>query len=116
MISETLYADYVAERENMRFLEREDCFCQYKVRDGELYIAHMFVKPEARKSGVGSFLIHSLKGIAKHEGCRALTAIVDLSVGDPENTLLGALKVGFKINQAMNNVLLIKIDLPEGGE
>lgn len=113
MIKNTLYAKYIKEREGFEILEGDYSFCTYKIRDGELFIAHMYVEPEHRQKSLSRLMVDQLAIIAKENNCKAIVGTIDLRVGEPSNTLHAALKDGFKIYQANNDVILIGIDLKE---
>lgn len=110
-ISETLYCDYIKEREGFDLMETTQYFVTYKVRNNELFIGHMYVDPNYRQSGFAREMTRKLVSKAKEYGCQAVVGTVDLRAGDPNNTLMAALNIGFKIYQANNDVIVIAIKL-----
>lgn len=112
-IKDTLWADYIKEREGFKVLETDYSFVFYKIRNNECFISHIYTEPESRKLGLVRDLIGDLSQIAIDNGCRHLIATISLEVGEPENTLKAALKIGFKIYEAKNNVLIIGMKLKE---
>lgn len=111
MIKQTLYAQYIREREGFEIIESEDYFVIYKIRNNELFIAHMYVKPKLRKHGLAGIMTRELKKIAKLHNCKGIVGTIDLSVGDPSNTLHAALKIGFKVYKAIDDIIIIGINL-----
>jgi predicted GNAT family acetyltransferase len=104
-----LFESYIKEREGFELIQNEDSFVTYKIRDGECFIGHIYVKDDVRQGGKAKLMVKRLIDIAKDNGCHALVATIDLHVGNPHNTLIAALKTGFKIYKANNDVLIIAI-------
>ena len=111
MISETLYAEYLKERQEAEILENESGFIIYKLTDGECFIIDMFIRPEIRGLGEGHSLVKNLKQIAIASGCKAITANIHLADKNANKTLLAGLHTGFKVVRADQNILLIYMDV-----
>lgn len=114
MINDTLYAKYIKEREGFDILEGEYSFCTYKIRNEECFIGHMYVDPEHRQKSLSRLMVEQLIIIAKENNCNALVGTIDLRDRGASNTMLAALKDGFKIYEANNNVIVIAINFKEG--
>ena len=110
MISETLYAQYLKERQEAEILENENGFIIYKINQDECFIIDMFIRPEIRGLGQGNDLVRHLKQIAIANGCKAITANIHLADKNANKTLLAGLHAGFKVIRAENNILLICMD------
>lgn len=68
-----------------------------------LYITDIFVSPEYRRQGLGTYLLYLLAVDAKHKRCHTIT--LD-SVLDSDNTFYE--RLGFKYTQKMDNEMRIK--------
>lgn len=110
-LSNTLYAKYIKEREDLDIIENEVGFITYKTRALECFIADMFVDLEERGKRKGIKLLEELVVKAKDAGCTHITATVHLWDNGASNTLFAALKSGFKVAQAQNGSLLIVKDI-----
>ena len=111
MIKDTLYMKYIKEREGFEIIESSEYFVLYKIRNGELFISHMYVKPEKRKSGLARMMTQELKQIAKLNECQCIVGTIDLRVGSPSNTLHAALEIGYKVINANNDIIIIGIEI-----
>lgn len=107
MISDTLYAEYIEEREDAGIIENDVGFLTFKIRDRECFLIDMFVKKSARKSGRGRGLLDSLEAVGRMSGCEVITANIFLQDPNANSTLGAALASGFRLESSANNVLLI---------
>jgi len=107
MISKTLYAKYIKERENFDVLETDSSFLTYKIKENSCFIGHAYVEKSARKKGGLRHIINDLSIIAKRNGCETITGAIDLRDSGASVTLLASLKIGFKVFQAESGVILI---------
>lgn len=106
-----LFKQYLAEREGKQVLENKTGFIIYKLFEKECFIADMFILPENRSSQALSLFINELVGIAKKHGCECITANIHVADSANQKTLRAALKMGFNIFAANNNVIMISKDL-----
>jgi GNAT superfamily N-acetyltransferase len=113
-LSETLYAKYISEREGLEIFETEHSFVTYKLSGDECFIKNMCVLPDERAHGRARYLINQLGELAKASNCKFITANIDLKDKGASNTLLAALRIGFKVIQANNDLLFIALGI--GGE
>ncbi|NJM09340.1 MAG: hypothetical protein HC883_00110 [Bdellovibrionaceae bacterium] len=111
MISNTLYAKYILEREGLRIIENESAFLTYKITDRECFIANMFVDWSKRNAGNGRALIEELMKVA--EDCDVITANIWMWDPNANKTLQAALATGFVVAHAADGVLLISKKLKE---
>ena len=108
MISETLYANYINEREGFEVLETTKAFVLYKIKDKECFISHAYTHSEVRNRHEMSELIHDLEDISLKRGCLKINASIDLRDKNASHTLLVSLKYGFKVILAANGIMLIE--------
>lgn len=113
MIADTLYAKYINERLGHEILENETGFIVYKVNGKEVFIVDMYVRQGMRKNGLGSDLIKNLIGLATFHEAEVITANIHLFDVNANSTLMAALKTGFKVVRADQNILLIALNFME---
>lgn len=113
MIADTLYSKYIKERLGHEIIENDSGFIVFKVNGKEVFIVDMYVRQGMRKNGLGSDLIKNLTGIATFHKAEVITANIHLFDKNANNTLMAALKVGFKVIQADQNILLIALNFTE---
>lgn len=112
MIRDTLYAQYIKERQGLSILENENGFIIYKLTEQECFIQDMFVQKEYRRAGVGKDLLNRLKDIAC--GCDVILANIWLWDPNCNITLAGALACGFRVNRMNDGFIQIILDLEKG--
>lgn len=108
MISKTLYANYINEREGFQILETQFSFICYKIKNNECFISHCYTSNDHRQSRSMSRLLLDLIDIASQSGCDRITASIDLRDRNASFTLLAALKFGFKVTLADSGILIIE--------
>jgi hypothetical protein len=108
MISETLYANYINEREGFEVLETTKAFVLYKIKKDECFISHAYTHSEARCQNEMSKLIYDLEDISFKRGCSRISASIDLRDKNASRTLLASLKYGFKVILAENGIMIIE--------
>lgn len=106
-----MYFDYIKEREGLDFIIKDYGFCSYSIKDQECFLMDVYIKPEFRKTHKGSTLLNELCSIARDSKCTYLTARnYPKSFGSSES-LLAALKYGFKVITTNNEFILIAKEL-----
>ena len=73
----------------------------------------MYVRQGMRKNGLGSDLIKDLIGLATFHKAEVITANIHLFDANANNTLMAALKTGFKVVRADQDILLIALNFME---
>jgi hypothetical protein len=108
-IKNTLYAKYIYAKEGTEVIEDELGFYIYKVLGKECYIADAYTVPEARCSGQTRKRTEQLEKIAKARGCDFISAKIYIADADASNTLMAALRIGFRIATAdARNLIIVK--------
>lgn len=108
MISETLYANYINEREGFEVLETCHSFILYKIKNDDCFISHAFTKVEFRKKHEMASLLLKLEELSLKRQCSKISASIDLRDKNASLTALASLKYGFKIVLAENGILIIE--------
>ncbi len=108
---DSLYAQYIKDRENLESIWEEGSFVTYRVLGKELFISDIFVTPNKRKKGLGGKLIHALEVVARSSECEVITANIFLGDQNANSTLSAAMNCGFKVIKSGSDVLLISKDV-----
>lgn len=111
MLTDSLYAKYISERQEGKILEDSFGFVAYRIIGPECFIIEMYISPESRKSGMARSLVSKLESIAKEHGSTHITGNIHLDDKGASNTLISALMIGFKVVSANAGVLLIAKEL-----
>jgi hypothetical protein len=106
-LAESLYGKYIAEREQKQILEMDSGFISYKIMGPECFMADMYIVPEKRSGWCFRDLMKEIERTALSQGCKVLTANIDLRDQGKDHTLASALRIGFKVISANGDVLLI---------
>jgi hypothetical protein len=102
-----LQKQFQAEQFNRKYLEDKDGYISYTTySDNSLYIFEIYVRPEKRRSRLGTELEERL---IKKEKPKVIYCDVDLTCNKPEEALQGILTAGYKINEVTSrNIILCK--------
>lgn len=111
--NDSLYAQYIHEREGLSSLWKSYGFVAYKIVKAECFIADMFVTKEHRRLGQGKALLNNLIEVAQGAGCEIVTANIHLWDPNANKTLAAALSVGFVVSQAAPGTLLVSKKIKE---
>jgi len=95
------------ERQNADLIQNQKGFVFYRIHSDECYIVEMFIDEPYRGGPAFKELIETLELIAKDCQCKYMSANIYLNDPGCNRSLSAALKVGFKLHQANNNILLI---------
>jgi predicted GNAT family acetyltransferase len=96
-IKDTLYYQYIREREGSEVIECEDGFLVYCENERSLFIKDTFVKPEARKSGAARYLVSTLEELAREKQKEWIFAHVQMNDPGRHDTLIAAFRIGFEL-------------------
>lgn len=111
-IKDTLYANYISEREGIEIVENESGFITYKISGTECFLANMYVLPEKRRMGACVSLMKRLIEIAVANRCDVITANIDIACDkNATQTLRASLSLNFKVVAAQHGILLIAREL-----
>lgn len=102
-----MYQLYIKERLDMEVIEMDHGFITYRIDKDEVFIQDMFVREGYRQQNIGKTLVERVQEIAKENGKKFVTATILPSTGGATISLLGALRIGFKLLGASNNCVVI---------
>jgi hypothetical protein len=111
-----MYSDYFLEEYGRETISNEFGFIMYFLNKeaGEVFITDLYTKPEYRKTYEAKKLTQQVINIAKENGCKIVTAIIDVGKKDPERItklMRCHLSCGFKIYKASNDQILIGLEV-----
>lgn len=112
-LKNTLYAQYILEREGFEIIENETSFIVYKLKGEIAFIAHSFTVKEYRMRGSMSHLLDLLKSALNKDEVKVLSATIDLRDRNATSTLQAALRYGFQVKAAENGILYIEDEIGE---
>jgi len=102
----SIYKDYIAERQKCKFLESPEGFATYSVGDNFYYIQDVYIKPECRGSGASHKLAKEIELMAKECGCKVLKTTINLwQAGKNYSNLYAILNYGFDLISCDRNVM-----------
>lgn len=93
----TNWLEYRVETHGHEVVEDDNGFVLFDVNTDELYIADMYVVPEARGTGVARAYLDTLEEEAKDNACRFLTCTVDMQNRVKEKSIAVILGLGFRL-------------------
>jgi ribosomal protein S18 acetylase RimI-like enzyme len=108
----SLFADYIAEREDKSIIESDDGFATYKIFDnGECYLQDIYVVPSQRKSGLATIMTDRVVEIAKEHGCKTLIGSVCVDDQNCTRNMKVFLAYGMQIHKIIGTVIFLKKDI-----
>ncbi len=108
----SLFADYMKERENVETLEFEKGFITFKMLpDNSIYMKDIYVIPEARREGVGTFLTDKVCEIAKERGCSKVFGSVCIDASNCTDSMKAQLAYGMKLHSIKGNMIYLVKDI-----
>lgn len=93
----SLWAEYSKERLNQHTIEWENAFISYTIEGQICVIQELYVRPSARKLGVGSKLARLVEDEAKRQGCTNVWLQVDVLANGSTEALAASIAYGFKL-------------------
>jgi hypothetical protein len=110
---DSLYAQYLRERQGVESIWNQNGFIAYKCAGDECFIAELFVEPEARRSGACRELVERVMSVARASGRKVLTGNIHIKDPGHDQTLQAAYALGFKVIGAESGILFISKNVME---
>ncbi len=110
MISSTLYAEYIKERQGINIIEDEYGFITWQPRKDECFIVDMYVRPDYRKQKCGQRLLSRLVNEVKNSA-KVMTANIWLWDPNCNGTLQASLASGFTLGGTGDGFIRIVMHL-----
>lgn len=108
-----MWTEYMKERFGYSTLVEEYGFVSYTVELGTILLQEIYIKPEFRRVGKSKELLEKLEGIGKERSCSRVWAQVWTTDVGCSQTLKTALGLGFKVQDANNNRVVIVKEIKE---
>lgn len=111
-MSNSLYAQYIAERENKNIIETDYGFATYRFnKDKSVYIEEVYVKPEFRKQGYASLFVNEIVERSHEQGCNLVITTACPSANNSTDSVKAILAYGFKIKSSINDLIIFELEL-----
>lgn len=111
-MSFTLYANYIKERRNHGSIHDDHGFVTFDFLPNNIcHLIDIYVDPICRITGVGKSYLKRLIKIAKENKSSKIIATIDLKAKNHDLSLTCALKTGFKIVEAKNDILIVALEI-----
>ncbi len=91
------YARYIREKAGHELIENDFGFITYEVGESFVHIHDLWVDPDFRVKGYGSDLVGMVIEQGKINGCKYLTASLQLNANNITETLKAQLHYGFLV-------------------
>lgn len=108
VIAPSLYAQYLAERCGRAILETSEGYATYVIQVPDVYIADIFVLPDARRRGVASAMADTICAEAKGHGCTRLIGSIDPMTHGAHESLLVLLSYGMRLSHTGNGLIFFQ--------
>ena len=95
-------------------LECEQGFMTYRINGDSCVICDMYVDPKFRGSKISAEMADMVTIKALEEGCKYLIGFVNFPSPYPEKSLEVQFKYGFKIEQIIQNKIILKKEISHG--
>ena len=106
------YGLYVAELEGLEILESNRGFATYKIKDDELWVYDVFVRPDYRGCGIALRYIQELEELARECNCKAMMSITNKKNNAWERSTGLLQEYGFEIEGvADDGTIFLKLEI-----
>lgn len=108
----SMYAQFLAEKTKDLIYEMPQGYATYRFLDEKtVYIIDIFVLPEERRGGHGTFMADQIIKEAKTKGCNVLIGSVIPSSPNSTCSMRALLEYGMTLNSATNDFVVFKKDI-----
>lgn len=107
----TKYAKYIKEKANHELFENEFGFITYEISKDCVHIHDLWIDPDYRIKGHASNLVEVVIGQGEVNGCKYLTACVQINSNNVTDTLKAQLHYGFLVVGANENEIKLAKEL-----
>ncbi len=110
----SLYAQYIAEREDKDIIETDKGFATYRIfNNGECYLQDIFVIPSERKTGLCFKMADKIVEIAKEQACHTLVGSVCVDDKNATRNMKVLLAYDMEISKTIGNMIFFKKNILE---
>jgi GNAT superfamily N-acetyltransferase len=107
----SLYGQYIAELEGKHIIENEHGFLTYSIEGDVIYIEHLFVKPEHRRTRLATEMADFAVELAKRQGCKRLLGSVDANAKDKHQSVLNLIYYGMTFHTVVGSMVYFIKDI-----
>lgn len=107
----SLYAQYIAERENKNIVEDDKGFATYIFVNDGVYIQDIYVHPDYRHERRASIYADQIAAIAKEKGLNKMYGSVMPSSNGSTSSLKVLLAYGFRLQSSESNAIFMVKEL-----
>jgi GNAT superfamily N-acetyltransferase len=105
IMSKSLYAQYMRERENAEVLEYPWGFAIYKVAPDHVYLQDIYVVPQERDNNRGQDLMEEVAAIARSKGIKTMFGSIVPSAKGSARMEHVMLHLGFELDSAASDII-----------
>jgi GNAT superfamily N-acetyltransferase len=102
-----LWESYYSERYGANTVSTEHGFIVYLINAPVCIVWEIFIVKEKRQSGLGKMLVNQVETLAKLDGCTRLLAQIEVFSATANEALLGAMHVGFRLQELEGNRIIL---------
>lgn len=106
-----LYFEYLREREGATVLNNEHSFIVYKLQPDHVYLQDIYTAPEARDQKSWLKLYNQFLELMQAEKIKLIFVSVVPSATGSDKSLSMALKFGYKLHSANNDVIYLRKEI-----
>ena len=111
------YGLYVAELEGLEILESNRGFATYKIKDDELWVYDVFVRPDYRGCGLAKRYFDQLEEIAKENKCKYMVTLTNTNNNAWEKSTDILIDHGYKAFDVTDKgTIFLKLEIEHGKE
>lgn len=114
-VSKSLWARYIEELRDTRFIEKEWGFISYSIMENCIYLEDVYVIPERRREKLAVQLVEEAEAIGVLAGKTWSMAVIQMDNNFHDESLQAHLQVGFKSYLCENNKIWLKRPIPHKG-
>lgn len=106
-----LYFEYLKEREGASILSNEHSFIVYKLASDHVYLQDIYTAPEARDTKSWLRLYEQFLELVRAEKIKLVFVSIVPSAAGSDKSLSMALKFGYKLHSASNDVIYLRKEI-----
>lgn len=109
---ESLYAQYIKERENKDIIENDKGFATFQfLNNQQCYLQDIFVLPEYRETKIATEMADKVVEMAKEKNCNVLIGSVCADDKKATRNMKVFLAYGMQIDKVIGNMIFLKKDI-----
>lgn len=107
-----MFADYLHERYGQENIVWDQGFISYEFIDSNtVFVNHLYVRPEFRRTNLGTELGDAVVKIAREKGCKYLIGGVDLNANLANEAILSFISYGMGVYKSDNEFIYFRKEI-----